>query len=180
MCSLTFDWRNSKWGLSVSVPTLSREPVMKLSSASTRMPRFSRASQRCDPMKPAPPETTARSLVVRLVAADTPIRETEIAHHLRVVDVAAVHDHGPAHRTFDAAEVEPPELVPLRDNNQRVGARGEVVRIARVLQLGQLDSRTFHRGGVVCANLRAGREQHPGGVSSRGFPQALGPAVGGA
>src|SRR5712692_3073136 len=128
MCSLTFDWRNSKSGLSVSVPTLSREPVMKLSSASTRMPRFSRASHRCDPMKPAPPEMTALCLL--LVAADTPISETEIAHHLRVVDVAAVDDHRPAHRGFDAAEVEPAELVPLRDHNQRVGARSEVVRIA--------------------------------------------------
>src|SRR5260370_15038679 len=144
MGSLTFDWRNSKSGLSVSVPTLSREPVMKLSSASTRMPRSSRASHRCDPMKPAPPETTARSWVVRLVAADTPIRETEIAHHLRVVDVAAVHHHGPAHRTFDAAAVEPPELVPLRRNHQPIGARGEVIRIARVLNLGQLDSPPFH------------------------------------
>src|SRR5260370_5588109 len=174
MCSLTFDWRSSKSGLPVSVPTLPREPVMKLSSASTRMPRSSRASHRCDPMKPAPPETTARSWVVRLVAADTAIGETEIAHHLRVVDVAAVHDHGPAHRTFDAAEVEPPELVPLRDNNQRVGARGEVIRIARVLNLGQLDSRTFHRGGVVCANLRAGREQHPREGGARRFTPVLG------
>src|SRR6266852_8404764 len=172
MCSLTFDWRNSKSGLSVSAPTLSREPVMKLSSASTRMPRFSRASHRCDPMKPAPPETTALSLL--LVAADTSIRETEIAHELRVVNVAAVHDHGPAHRGFDAAEVEPAELVPLRDHNQRVGARGEVIRIARVLDLGQLDSRTFHRGGIEGANLRAGREQHPCDVDARCFTQVIG------
>src|SRR6266851_9074194 len=174
MCSLTFDWRNSKSGLSVSVPTLSREPVMKLSSASTRMPRPSRASHRCDPMKPAPPEMTARSLVVWLVAADTSIRETEIAHGLRVVDVAPVNDYWPAHRGLDAAEVEAAELVPLRDHDQRVGALGEVIRIARVLDLGQLDSRSFHRGGIVGADLRAGREQHPRDVDARCFTQVIG------
>src|SRR5260370_25676105 len=123
MCSLTFDWRNSKSGLSVRVPTLARDPVMKLSSASTRMPRSSRASHRCDPMKPAPPETTALSLV----AADTSIGETEVAHDLRVVDVAAVHDHGPTHGGLDAAEVEAAELVPFSDYDQRVGALGEVI-----------------------------------------------------
>src|SRR5713226_4518235 len=127
MCSLTFDWRNSKSGLSVSVPTLSREPVMKLSRASTRMPRSSRASHRCDPMKPAPPDTTALSLALPLVAADTSIGETEVAHDLRVVDVAPVDDHRPAHGALDAAEVEASELVPLRDNNERIGARGEVI-----------------------------------------------------
>src|SRR5713226_4959438 len=172
MCSLTFDWRNSKSGLPVSVPTLSREPVMKLSSASTRMPRFSRASHRCEPMKPAPPETTALCLL--LVAADTPIRETEIAHDLRVVDVAPVDDYGPAHRGFDAAKVESAELVPLRDNNQRVGARREVIRISRVLDLGQLDSRTFHRGGIVGPNLRAGSEQHPRDIDARGLTEVIG------
>src|SRR5260370_40723555 len=111
MCSLTLDGRNWKSGLWVSVPRLSREPVMKLSSASTRMPRSSRASHRCEPMKPAPPETTALSLV----AADTSIGETEVAHDLRVVDVAAVHDHRTAHRGLDATEGEAAELVPLRD-----------------------------------------------------------------
>src|SRR6266566_1556060 len=123
MCSLTFDWRNSKSGLSLSVLTLSREPVMKLSSASTRIPRASSVSHRCEPMNPAPPETTA----LCLVAADTPVGETEVAHDLRVVDVAPVDDHGPAHRGLDAAEVESSKLIPLSDHDQRVGALGEVV-----------------------------------------------------
>src|SRR5258708_38143757 len=174
MCSLTFDWRNSKSGLSVRVPTLSREPVMRLSSASTRMPRPIRAWHRCEPMKPAPPETTARSLVVWLVAADTPISETEIAHGLRVVDVAPVDDHGPAHRGFDAAEVEAAALVPFSDHDRSVCALGEVIRITRVLDLRQLDSRPFHRGGIVSANLRARGEQHPRDVDARGLAAVIG------
>src|SRR5258706_3404014 len=174
MCSLTFDWRNSKSGLSVRVPTLSREPVMKLSSASTRRPRPSRAWHRCEPMKPAPPETTARSFVVWLVAADTPIRKTEIAHALRVVDVAPVNDHGPAHRGLDAAEVEAADLVPFRYHDQRVGALGEVIRIPRVLDLLQLVPSTFHRGVIVGANLRASGEQHPRDVDARGLAEVIG------
>src|SRR6266852_1047534 len=122
-CSLTFAWRNSKSGFSTRLLTLVREPVMKLSSASTRTPCAIRASHRCEPMKPAPPETTARSL--ELVAADTPVGEADAPHGGRVVDVAPVDDHRPAHRRFEAAEGEVAELVPLGDHDQRVGARCE-------------------------------------------------------
>src|SRR5258708_38160285 len=173
MCSLTFDWRNSKSGLSVRVPTLSREPVMRLSSASTRMPRPSRAWHRCEPMKPAPPETTARSLVVWLVAADTPISETEIAHGLRVAEVAPVDDHGPAHRGFDAAEVEAAELVPFRDHDQSVCALGEGIRITRGLDLRQLDSPTFHRGGSEYEIPRDRGEPHPPSYTCSGRTEGL-------
>src|SRR5437879_851847 len=84
MNSLTFAWRNSKSGFSLSALTLSREPVMKLSSARTRMPRFSKASHRCEPMKPAPPETTARSLVAALQAFPELV---DYEHPLVAVDV---------------------------------------------------------------------------------------------
>src|SRR5258708_36685553 len=112
-----------------------REPVMRSTSANTRVPRPSGARHRCAPMKPAPPETTARSLVVWLVAADTPISETEIAHGLRVVDVAPVDDHGPAHRGFDAAEVRAAELVPLRYHHPSVCAHDYAIAITLVVYL---------------------------------------------
>src|SRR5438309_7910567 len=154
MNSLTFAWRNSKSGFSLSVLTLSREPVMKLSSARTRMPRASKASQRCEPMKPAPPETTARSLV----AADTPIGETQLAHHHGIVDVASIHDHRPAHGCFEPPQVEMPKLVPLGDHDQSVGAGRQTVCVARVFDLRQPDSRAFHRSWVVRAHVRPSGE----------------------
>ena len=49
----------------------------------------------------------------QLRAADAAVDEAAIAHGLGVEDVAAVDDHGTAHETFDAVEVELPKLVPL-------------------------------------------------------------------
>src|SRR5205823_11696820 len=106
MGSLTFCLRNSKPGLPSSTLRLSAEPVMKLSSASTRVPRLSRASQRWEPMKPAPPETTARGDPLSLVAADTPVGETHLSHLGGNVDVATVDDHRCAHRGLDPDHVE--------------------------------------------------------------------------
>src|SRR3989475_11057621 len=138
---------------------LSREPVMKLSSDSTRVPRASRASHRCEPMNPAPPETTARSLL--LVAAYTSVGEAESAHVLRVIDVAPVDDHRTAHRRLDPAEVELAELVPFGHHDQRVRAIGESIRITAVLDLGQLDPRGFHGRRVGAANPGARRRPDP-------------------
>src|SRR3989475_7016052 len=151
---------------------LSREPVMKLSSDSTRVPRASRASHRCEPMNPAPPETTARSLW--LVAAYASVGEAESAHVLRVIDVAPVDDHRTAHRRLDPAEVELAELVPFGDHNQRVRAIGESIRITAVLDVGQLDPRAFHGRRVVTANLGARREQNPPDVQARRFTEVVG------
>src|SRR5216684_4061905 len=170
--SLTFAWRNSKSGFSTRALTLSLEPVMKLSSASTRRPRASRASQRCEPMKPAPPETTARSCL--LVAANTSICEAVAAHDHRVVDVAPIHDHRPAHRSLQAPHVEMAKLVPLRDHDQRVCARGQTICVLRVLDRRQLDARALHRRRVVGAHMRAGGKQDPGDVQARRLSEVVG------
>src|SRR5260370_40661052 len=95
---LTSTWRNSKSGLPCSDFRFCEEPVMKLSSARTRMPRSSSALQRCEPMNPAPPETTARGLF----AANAAIGEAQASHRLGVVDVSAVHDDWAAHQLLDA------------------------------------------------------------------------------
>src|SRR2546430_8407133 len=88
--SLTLACLNSKSGLPESSRKLSREPVMKLSRARTFTPRSSSAWHRWEPMKPAAPETTARP--PKLVAADPPVGETEVAHGRGVVDVSTVDD----------------------------------------------------------------------------------------
>src|SRR5438270_2848515 len=122
MNSLTFAWRNSKSGFSSRCFRLAGAPVRKLSRASTRLPCASSASHRCEPMKPAPPETTARGFALPLAAADTSVDEAELAHRGRHVDVAAVDQHRPTHRRLDPREVKLPELVPLGDEHERVGA----------------------------------------------------------
>src|SRR6266849_8077221 len=104
MRSYTFACRNSKSGCSASGCRLAREPVMKLSRASTRVPRARSASHRCEPMKPAPPDTTARGL--ELVAADTPVGEAEDEHDGGVIDVASVEDHGRTHRGLHPGHVQ--------------------------------------------------------------------------
>src|SRR5579859_6061522 len=117
MGSLTLCLRNSKPGRPSRTLRLSADPVMKLSSARTCVPRLSRASQRCDPMKPAPPETTARGVPLSLVAADTPVSEAHLSHLGGHINVAAVDHDRPAHRRFDPHHVKVPELVPLGDDD---------------------------------------------------------------
>src|SRR6266567_5234065 len=154
MCSLTFCRRSSKSGLPSRCFRFAGEPVMKLSSVSTRMPRFSSASQRCDPMNPAPPETTARGLPPpALLAANAAVREAQAAHRGRDVDVAPVdHDRG-AHRGLEPRQVELAELVPLGHHHERVGAGRELVRVLRILELGEDGPGPLHRGGVVAADI---------------------------
>src|SRR5689334_20941719 len=110
---LTSTWRNSKSGFSLKNLTLSGEPVMKLSSASTEKPLARSASHRCEPMNPAPPDTTARGLF----PANAAVREAQAAHCVRVVDVPAVDDDGVSHQLLDARHVELTELVPLGDQD---------------------------------------------------------------
>src|SRR5579864_1700373 len=118
---LTSICRNSKSGWPSNDRRFSRDPVMKLSSASTAMPRSRSASHRCEPMNPEPPETTALSFP-ELLAADPSIGETEASHDGGVVDVATVDHDRLAHRSFEAWQVEVAELVPFGDHDQSVGA----------------------------------------------------------
>src|SRR5712691_11106364 len=119
---------------------------MKLSIVNTRMPWFSRAAQRCDPMKPAPPETTARGLAPpALLAANAAVREAQAAHRVRDVDVAPVDHNRRSHRGLEAREVELAELVPLGHDHHRVRAGRELVRVRGVLELGEQSPRALHR-----------------------------------
>src|SRR5438128_12080486 len=98
---------------------------MKLSRASTRTSRASSASHRCEPMKPAPPETTA----LGLFAANAAICETQTSHQGRVIDVAPVDNDRTTHQLLDARHVELPELIPFRDQDQRVRAGGHRISV---------------------------------------------------
>src|SRR5258708_18654058 len=120
---LTSACRNSKSGLLSSSRKFSREPVMKLSSATTRMPLPRSASHRWEPMKPAPPETIARGLF----ASNSSIREPMAAHHGGVIDVSTLdHDRLP-HRPLQWGPGEGAKLVPLGDHYDRIGAPRRLV-----------------------------------------------------
>src|SRR5260370_3196607 len=107
---------------------------MKLSSVNTRMPLFSSASERCDPMNPAPPETTARGLAPpALLAANSAVREAQAAHRGRDEDVSSVDHDRRAPRGSDAPEVEVAEFAPLGHDHQRVRPGRELVRVPGVL-----------------------------------------------
>src|SRR5205823_4889678 len=117
-CLFTSWRRNSKERLSRRKSTLEAAPVIRLSSASTRQPFSKSAAQRWEPMNPAPPDTTARGLI----AAHPPVHKAQLAHLAGLVDVAAVDQHGPSHGALYARHVQLPELVPLRHQQERVGA----------------------------------------------------------
>src|SRR5690349_9217459 len=138
---LTSTCRSSKSGLPWRWRTFCAEPVMKLSSANTFMPRSSSASHRCEPMNPAPPETTALGFGAALLAANTAIREAEGLHRAGVVDVPPVDEHGAAHELLDARHVELAELVPLRDQHERVRAARDRVGVLDVFHVRQQPSR---------------------------------------
>src|SRR5207245_11330693 len=121
---LTSAWRNSKSGLPWSDTRFWCEPVMKLSSASTRIPRSSNSWHRCEPMKPAPPETTARGLF----AANAAIGEAEAAHRFRVVDDSSIDDDRAAHELLDASHDEVPQIILLGDQHDRVRTRRILIR----------------------------------------------------
>src|SRR6266550_3223077 len=157
---LTSAWRNSKSGLPWSDTRFWCEPVMKLSSASTRMPRSSNSWHRCEPMKPAPPETTARGRA--LLAANAAIGEAKAAHRFRVVDVSSVHDDRAAHELLDACHVELAELIPLGDQDDRVRPRRNLVRTLQILHLREEHPGSLHRGRVISSDLSAGSKQDLG------------------
>src|SRR5260370_16373208 len=116
---LTSAWRNSKSGLPCSAFRFWGEPVMKLSRASTRIPRPSSASHRCEPMKPAPPDTTARGLF----AANAAVDETQVPHRGRVVDISPVDVDRPPHQLLHPVHVQLADPFPFRAHNPPVRAR---------------------------------------------------------
>src|SRR5438132_4133733 len=143
---------------------------MKLSRASTRVSRATSASHRCEPMKPAPPETTA----LGLFAANAAIRETQASHEPRVVDVAAIDDDGVAHQLLDPRHVQLPELVPFRDEDERVSTGGHRIRVLQILDLRKQDPGSLDRRRVIGTDLGARREQDLRDVDARRLAHVVG------
>src|SRR5258705_12218228 len=110
---------------------LSALPVRRLSMHTTSQPLSRRRSQRCEPMKPAPPVTSTRTRTPsgrdHGLAPDRVVLEAEPAHAFGLPDIAAVEDDPPAENAPQPLEVDELELVPLGDEQHRVGILGRLV-----------------------------------------------------
>ena len=115
--------------------------------------------ERCEPRNPAPPVIEHSHRPVS--AADRAIREAELLHLARIVEIAAVEDDRTRQRALDAREVRVPELVPLGDDDERVGALERVVVRRRVGRSGRPRRRraSCMRHRIVRDDGRAALEQ---------------------
>src|SRR5258706_16434924 len=142
-----------KRGWGAKAPMFPGPPAGRFSIQSAWPPRGRTPPQGREPMKPAPP-------VMRILAispADGIIAEAELSQIVGVVDVPAVEDHGLFEQPPDGVEVGAAELVPLRDDDERVGALERVVVAPVVADAVAEDLfRLGHRLGVVRLDLRAG------------------------
>src|SRR5207248_4537975 len=91
-------------------------PVSRLSMATTSSPRPTSVSQMCEPRKPAPPVTTMRATTS--APPDGVVGEAPPADGRWVEQVAGVDQSPLGHEATDLLEVEPAELVPLREHDQ--------------------------------------------------------------
>src|SRR5882724_9917721 len=113
-----------------SFAMLSGLPVMKLSTQMTSCPSARKRSQRCEPMKPAPPVIITLAMRRTLPdgqASDRVVDESERGHVRRLVEVPAVEDDRTLQELLHAREVGPAKLVPLREDEQRIGTVERVV-----------------------------------------------------
>src|SRR4030095_2041004 len=91
-------WRiSSKRWLSSNGTILSRRPVKKLSRQSTSCPSFSSRSQRCEPIKPAPPVTR-----IRIVQPFGVRWQAEARHRFRLCGDSTLDEAHPKRRRRSA------------------------------------------------------------------------------
>ncbi|MNU07750.1 hypothetical protein D3C72_2534880 [compost metagenome] len=64
-----------------------------------------------------------------------PVQKPRFRQLRRLVEVASIEDHGHAHKTTNPLEVRLTELLPLGDQNQRIGTFGGSVGRIRQTQL---------------------------------------------
>src|SRR4029453_1512449 len=146
-------------------------PVTKLSMPMTEWPSARSRSQRWLPRNPAAPVTRVfmrgrrnaehetRRGESRSWPADAGIRPAGRAKLPWIVDVPQVDDRLRRHELRELAEVERPELVPLRRDHEDVGSAGAVVDVARVVELREDGPRVLHGRGVEGADRHPGREE---------------------
>ena len=95
-----------------------------------------------------------RLAAVVVAAPHATVGEAQFTHALRVVDVAAIHQHRLAHQLLDMLHVQLLELVPFGYQHQRIGSLGYLVGIVAVRDAVAQDTpRILHRLRVVGFDL---------------------------
>src|ERR1051325_11255655 len=92
-----------KRGFEENAATFSRVPVDPLSMQMTWSPRFRKLSQRCEPMKPAPP--VIRTLAI--ASSYGKIGEAHFSQIVGVVDVSPVENDGLLQKLLNRVKVRP-------------------------------------------------------------------------
>src|SRR4029077_7498574 len=95
----------------------------------TSCPCLRKLSQRCDPMKPAPPVIK----YLAIVSTYRIILEPELSDILRVVEVTAIEDDRVLEQLFDSHKIRSTEFIPFRQNQQRRGAGQRLIVPINVL-----------------------------------------------
>src|SRR5512135_1031001 len=108
-------------------------PVRRLSIAITSWPSARRRSQRWLPRNPAPPVTRTLMRVSLSGPPDALVAPAVGPHLAGLVDVPQVDHDGLLHAGGEPRQVERAELVPLRGEDDEVGALRAVVRVVRVV-----------------------------------------------
>src|SRR5215469_18916689 len=124
---------NSNLGSLTRPAKLASFPVNRLSRQSTEWPSAIKASQRCEPRKPAPPVTTARMTLPRNpfwtkqscmshgFSPDAVVGEAVLAHKRELEHVAPIQDDRMLHRSFQPWQINRAELAPVCQNQERIG-----------------------------------------------------------
>src|ERR687891_60359 len=80
----------------------------------TSCPCLRKLSQRCEPMKPAPPVIK----YLAMIASYRIVFESQFSQVRRIVNVSAVKNDRRLEQLLDALKIGPPKFVPLRENQQ--------------------------------------------------------------
>src|SRR5829696_8766352 len=159
--------------------TFARTPVLRLSMQTTRQPSERSLSQRWLPMKPAPPVTSARGLLVAglgtvIAASETPVQQSCFPRGCSIEGVTAVHDElRVPHQRGGLIGIQAPHLLPLGYYHRRVGSSQRLVRIEDGLNIrGELGcGGACH--GVIAYDPGSERGQGAGNGQARGLSQVV-------
>src|SRR5438132_13112374 len=84
----------------------------------TSCPCWRKLSQRCDPIKPAPPVIK----YLAIISSNGIILEPKLPDIRRIVEVTAIKDNRVLEQLFDSHKVRSTEFIPFSQNQQRRGA----------------------------------------------------------
>src|SRR5215212_14915 len=159
--------------------TFSRTPVLRLSMQTTRQPSERSLSQRWLPMKPAPPLTSARGILVAglspvIATSETPVQQSCFPRGGGIEGVTAVHDElWVPHQRGDLPGIKAPHLLPLGHYHRRVGPSERLVGVEDGLNVGRELGCGLACYGVIAYDSGPERGKGAGNGQARGPSQVV-------